>query len=160
MQYFRSKSDAVDLNVTSWLSRHSLRLLRVSLGLVFFWFGVLKYFPNLSPAQDLAARTIDVLTFGLIPQGPSLVLVATLECAIGLGLVSGRFVRLTLLLMAFQMAGALSPLILFPEEIYGYAPYALTLEGQYIIKNFVLLAAGLAVGATVRGRRIVADPEK
>jgi len=121
--------------------------------------GYVKFFPNLSPAQTLAVDTIDVLTFGLLPGGVSLVLLATLECAIGLGLISGRFMRPTLLLLAFQMVGAASPLLLFPGEVFTAFPYAPTLEGQYIIKNIVLVSAGLVIGATVRGGGLTAHPQ-
>ena len=150
--------DPVDAKLTNWMARYGVVVLRVALGFVFLWFGVLKYFPDISPAQTLALRTIDALTFGLIPAGVSLVLLATLECAIGLGLISGRFMRLTLLLLAFQMVGAASPLFLFPGEVFTQFPYAPTLEGQYIIKNVVLVSAGLVIGATVRGGGLSADP--
>lgn len=141
------------------MARYGVVTLRVALGVVFFWFGVLKFFPGLSPAQTLAAKTIDLLTFGLIPGGVSLVLLATLECAIGLGLISGKLMRLTLLLLAFQMVGAASPLLLFPGEVFTALPYAPTLEGQYIIKNVVLVSAGLVIGATVRGGGLTAHPQ-
>jgi len=141
------------------MARHGVVILRVALGVVFLWFGVLKFFPGLSPAQTLATKTIDLLTFGLIPADMSLVLLATLECAIGLGLISGRLMRLTLLLLAFQMVGAASPLLLFPGEVFNASPYAPTLEGQYIIKNVVLVSAGLVIGATVRGGGLTADPQ-
>jgi uncharacterized membrane protein YphA (DoxX/SURF4 family) len=144
--------------MTRWLARHSLSFLRFGMGVVFLWFGALKFFPGLSPAQDLALRTIDLLTLGLIPASLSLALLATLECAIGLGFLTGKYMRLTLLLLAFQMAGALSPLVLFPTEVFDPGLYAPTLEGQYIIKNLVLIGAGLVIGATVRGGRLVADP--
>lgn len=150
--------DLVDLSMTRWLARHSLSFLRFGMGVVFLWFGALKFFPGLSPAQDLALRTIDLLTLGLIPASWSLVLLATLECAIGLGFLTGKYMRLTLLLLAFQMAGALSPLVLFPIEVFDPGLYAPTLEGQYIIKNLVLIGAGLVIGATVRGGRLVAGP--
>jgi uncharacterized membrane protein YkgB len=150
--------DFVDQSIVRWLARHSLPFLRFGMGVVFLWFGVLKFFPGLSPAQDLALRTIDLLTLGLIPAGLSLALLAALECAIGLGFLTGKYMRLTLLLLAFQMAGALSPLILFPEAVFNGGIYAPTLEGQYIIKNLVLIGAGLVIGATVRGGRIVAEP--
>ena len=133
------------------MARYGVVILRVALGVVFFWFGVLKFFPGLSPAQTLAARTIDLLTFGLVPGGPGLALLAVLECAIGLGLISGKFMRLTLLLLALQMFGAASPLVLFPGEVFTAFPYAPTLEGQYIVKNVVLVSAGIVIGATVRG---------
>lgn len=151
--------DAVDVRITQWMARYGVVTLRVALGLVFLWFGALKFFPNLSPAQTLAVQTIDVLTFGLVPGAVSLVLLATLECAIGLGLISGRLMRPTLLLLAFQMVGAASPLLLFPGEVFTAFPYAPTLEGQYIIKNVVLVSAGLVIGATVRGGGLTANPE-
>jgi len=155
---FETWFDQVDLNIVRWLARYSLTLLRVGMGIVFLWFGVLKFFPGLSPATDLAVRTITTLTFGLIPPNISLFLLATLESAIGLGLLTGKFMRLILALLAFQMAGTLTPLLLFPQEAFMRFPYAPTLEGQYIIKNMVLIGAGLVIGASVRNGWIVADP--
>jgi uncharacterized membrane protein YphA (DoxX/SURF4 family) len=143
--------DPVDARLTLWMARYGIATLRVALGVVFLWFGALKFFPGLSPAQTLAVETIGVLTRGLLPADAGLVLLATLECAIGIGLISGKFMRLTLLLLAFQMLGAASPLLLFPGEVFTRFPYAPTLEGQYIIKNLVLVSAGIVIGATVRG---------
>jgi len=102
----RSKFRRMEADFTRWMVTHSLTVLRVSLGSIFLLFGVLKFFPDVSPAQGLAIRTTEVLTFGLAPAGVSIVLVAALECAIGLGLISGRFLRLTLALLGFQMVGA------------------------------------------------------
>jgi len=133
------------------MARHGVVVLRAALGSVFLWFGVLKLFPGLSPAQELATKTIDLLTMGLVPESVGTLLLAILECAIGLGLISGKLVRLTLLLLAFQMIGAASPLLLFPGEAFTQFPFAPTLEGQYIIKNIVFVSAGLVIGATVRG---------
>jgi uncharacterized membrane protein YphA (DoxX/SURF4 family) len=151
--------DVVDQSIARWLARYSLPFLRVGMGVVFLWFGALKFMAGMSPAEDLALRTIDALTFGLIPASVSLVLLAGLESAIGLGFLTGRFTRVTLALLAFQMAGALSPLALFPGEVFERFPYAPTLEGQYIVKNLVLIGAGLVIGATVRGGRLVAEPD-
>ena len=150
-QALRFWFDRMDIGITSWLSRYSVTALRIGLGIVFLWFGVLRFFPGMSPAQDLTIRTIDVLTLGAVPAGASIVLLATLECAIGLGLILGKFMRFTLLLLCFQMLGAWLPLLLFRGEAFTHAPYAPTLEGQYIIKNVVLIGAGLVIGATVRG---------
>jgi uncharacterized membrane protein YphA (DoxX/SURF4 family) len=150
--------DVLDLGITRFLARHSLMLLRVGMGAVFLWFGALKFFPGLSPAQELATRTIDVLTLGLVPGAVSVVLLAALECAIGLGLLTGRFLRLTLLLLAFQMMGTLTPLFLFPGEVFVGSVLVPTLEGQYILKNAVLIGAGAVIGATARGGRLVAEP--
>jgi uncharacterized membrane protein YkgB len=83
---------------------------------------------------------------------------AAWECAIGLGLVAGVGMRGVLLLLFLQMIGTLAPLFLFPREVFHRIPYAPTLEGQYIIKNLVLISAALVIGATVRGGALVADP--
>ena len=72
----------IDRRVTHWLAEHGLALLRISIGLIFVWFGVLKFWPGLSPADHLAAETIDLLFFGLITEDLARVLLATLETAI------------------------------------------------------------------------------
>lgn len=151
--------DRVDRRITAWMARYGILLLRLSLGIVFLWFGVLKFFPGLSPAEDLAARTISTLTFGLIPPDTAVLILAMWESLIGLGLILGIFLRATLLLLFLQMLGTITPLFLFPGEVFLRIPYAPTLEGQYIIKNLVLITAGLVIGATVRGGRLVAEPE-
>lgn len=141
------------------MARNGLTLLRVSLGLVFFWFGVLKFFPGMSPADDLAARTIEVLSGGAVQANISLPVLAAWESVIGLGLLFGVFMRTVLLLLAVQMIGTLTPLVLFPDEVFNRIPYAPTLEGQYIIKNAVLISAAIVLGASVRGGGLVAEPE-
>jgi uncharacterized membrane protein YphA (DoxX/SURF4 family) len=152
-----ARFDAVDTRITHWMARYGVPLLRISLGVVFIWFGALKFFPGLSPAQDLAARTIERLSFGLVGPSISVPVLALWECVIGLGLLSGRFMRATLLLLAAQMAGTLTPLLLFPAEVFTRIPYAPTLEGQYIIKNAVLVSAAIVIGATVRGGGLVSE---
>ena len=150
--------DPLDARVTNVMARIGVPLLRISLGIVFFWFGVLKFFPGLSPAQELATRTIGILTFGAIPPDVSILLLATWECVVGLGLIFGLFMRATLLLLLLQMVGTMTPIVFFPGEVFTRVPYAPTLEGQYIIKNIVLVSAGLVLGATVRGGAVVSDP--
>jgi uncharacterized membrane protein YphA (DoxX/SURF4 family) len=150
---------SIDERLTSWMARYGILLLRVSLGIVFFWFGFLKFFPGLSPAQDLAMRTIQMLTFGLIPDKTAILMLAVWECLIGLGLMFGLFMRATLFLLWTQMLGTITPILFFPHEVFTRIPYAPTLEGQYIIKNIVLISAGLVIGATVRGGRIVPAPD-
>jgi len=158
MPTLSGRFNRIDTRVTQWMARYGIVLLRISLGIVFFWFGVLKFFPGLSPAQDLAARTIEKLTFGLMTPNISVPFLATWECLIGLGLISNKFIRVTLLLLWVQMLGTITPLLLFSNEAFLRFPYAPTLEGQYIIKNLVLISAGLVIGATVRGGKLVAEP--
>lgn len=149
----------VDVRLTNWMARYGILIMRIGLGLIFVWFGALKFFPDLSPAEDLAARTIQSLTFGLVPPAVALPVLAAWEVLIGLGLLTGRFMRITLLLLFAQMIGTITPVFLFPGEVFTVFPYAPTLEGQYIFKNLVLIGAGLVLGATVRGGAVVADPE-
>jgi uncharacterized membrane protein YphA (DoxX/SURF4 family) len=149
----------IDRIITRWMARHGILLLRLSLGLVFLWFGALKFFPDMSPAEDLATRTINQLTFGLISQQVALMVLATWECLIGIGLLFGLFLRVTLLLLYVQMLGTITPIVFFPNEVFTHFPYALTLEGQYIVKNVVLISAGIVIGATVRGGYVIAEPE-
>jgi uncharacterized membrane protein YphA (DoxX/SURF4 family) len=146
----------IDIRITAWMARHGVTFARVAMGIVFFWFGVLKFFPGLSPAEQLAGRTIQHLTFGMVTPNISLPILATWECVIGLGLLSGFALRATLFLLFAQMFGTLVPLALFPAETFVIFPIAPTLEGQYIIKNVVLISAAIVVGATVRGGRLAA----
>ncbi len=153
---FRSLFDGADKFLTAFMARRGISILRISVGIIFLWFGVLKFFPGLSPAQELAGKTIDILTFRHVPTNIALLTLATWECAVGLGLMFGMFLRTTLLLLWLQMIGTAAPLLLFPNECFTHVPYAPTIEGQYIIKNLVLASAGLVVGATVRGGRLSA----
>lgn len=155
---WHDRYERLDRAITGRLARAGVVVLRIGLGLVFLWFGVLKFVPGLSPAQDLATRTIEQLTLGAIGPAVSMPILAAWETLIGLGLISGRFLRATLFLLAVQMLGAATPLVLFPTETFTVFPFAPTLEGQYIIKNIVLVGAGMVIGATVRGGTLVPDP--
>ncbi|RAJ37240.1 hypothetical protein [Pedobacter cryoconitis] len=136
-----------------WKARNGLNILRVSLGLIFIWFGVLKFFPGVSAAEVIAGRTIEKLTFGLILPPVSLPVLAVWECIIGLGLISKKLLGLTLLLLYFQMIGTFLPLVFFPDETFAHGLLVPTLLGQYIIKNIVLLSGGVVIGATVKIRK-------
>lgn len=155
-----ARVQSIDRRVTVWLGQHGVTFSRLSLGIVFLWFGALKFVPGWSPAADLASRTIEQVTFGVVPPEAGLLVLAAWETLIGLGLLTGRLLRVTLLLLGVQMAGTLLPLVLFPAETFIVFPLAPTLEGQYIIKNLVLLSAATVVGATVRGRGLAAEPAK
>ncbi len=149
---FAQQIDRIDASLTGWMARHGLTLMRVSLGVIFFWFGALKLFPNMSPAEDLVRNTIYFVDPNLfIP------VLAVWEMLIGIGLMTGIFMRLTLLLLFLQMPGTALPLLLLPDVCFTVFPFGLTLEGQYIIKNLVLITAGIVLGSTVRGGRIVAE---
>ena len=152
--------DRLDVRITRALARLGVPALRIALGVVFLWFGALKFFPNLSEAETLAARTIEQLTFGVVRADVAVPLLAAWETLIGIGLIVGRWLRAVLFLLAIQMLGTLTPLVLFPAETFTVFPIAPTLEGQYIIKNVVLIAAAMVVGATVRGGGLVSEPSR
>ena len=140
------------------MARYGVVFLRLSLGIVFLWFGAIKFFPEMSPAQELAARTVGVLTGGWVTPEVALPVLAGWECLIGIGLLAGRALRTVLFLLYLQMLGTLTPIVIFPHELFIHIPHAPTLEGQYIIKNLVLISAGIVIGATVRGGKMVAEP--
>ncbi len=142
------------------MARNGVTLTRLALGVVFLWFGSIKFVPEWSPAADLATRTIEQLTAGVVKPAVALPLLAVWESLIGLGLLTGRFLRLTLLLLFLQMPGTMLPLLFFPAETFAAFPYSPTLEGQYIIKNVVLVSAAIVIGATVRGGQFVAHETK
>jgi uncharacterized membrane protein YphA (DoxX/SURF4 family) len=151
--------ERVDVRITGVLARIGVPAVRIALGIVFLWFGVLKFFPDLSPAETLAARTIERLTAGVVQPNVSLPVLAAWESLIGIGLILGVGLRGVLFLLAVQMIGTFTPLLLFPEETFKVFPLVPTLEGQYIIKNVVLVGAAMVVGATVRGGRLVPEPD-
>jgi uncharacterized membrane protein YphA (DoxX/SURF4 family) len=154
MILYSKKLNKADIAITRWMASNGLLLLRLSIGVVFFWFGILKYFEGLSPAEGLAIKTISKITFGLIGDKVILYGLATWEVLIGFGLIFKVFLRETLLLLYLQMIGTFFPIFLFPNEVFHVFPYSLTIEGQYIVKNIVLLSAGIVLGATVRGGRL------
>lgn len=149
----------LDQHITRWMARHGMTMLRISIGIVFLWFGIIKFIPGLSPADELATRTISTLTFGLVTPDLSRPVLALWEVVIGLGFITGLYMRAIILLMFAQMIGTVTPLFLFPGEMFTVFPIAPTLEGQYIIKNIIIVSAAIAVGATVRGGDLVAEPE-
>lgn len=135
-----------------FFKRYGLATLRISLGIVFLWFGALKFFPNVSPAESLATETIDVITFGLISHSLGIKILAIWETLIGLGFLFNKLQRTVLFLLWTQMLGAWMPLIIFPEQMFIIFPFVLTLEGQYIVKNLVLIAATFVLGAYVKSK--------
>jgi putative oxidoreductase len=147
--------DRVTVAVARVLSRYSVAVLRVSLGITFLAFGILKFFPGASPAETLVERTIDTLTLGIVDGRTAVLITAAVECFIGLTLITGRLVRVGLVVLAGALVGIMSPLVLFaPDMFAGGTP---TLEAQYVFKDIVLAAAGLVVAAGALGARLRRD---
>ncbi|MDS0261245.1 hypothetical protein NDI56_17740 [Haloarcula sp. S1CR25-12] len=141
---YRERFDAVDATLTSLMERWSVPALRAALGIVFVWFGGLKVL-GVSPAADLVASTVYI-----VPPELFVPVLGVWEVLIGLCLLYRPLTRVGLLLLAIQLPGTFLPLVLLPDVVYVTFPYALTVEGQYIIKNLVIIAAALVIGSTVR----------
>lgn len=152
--------DRLDTSINRWLVSNSIVILRVCMGLVFLGFGILKFFPGISPIEDLATRTTAILTLGLLSGHSAMDFVAGLECIIGVCFLSGRFLRVGVWLMAAQMIGAMSPLVLFPGELFPGSLHTPSLAAQYILKDIILVAAGMVIASTWTGARIVAEPTR
>lgn len=135
---------AVDRRVSGWMHRNGHFVLRMGLGVVFVWFGLLKPL-GVSPAADLVRQTVY-----FVPPDLFLPILGWWEVMIGVGLLYRPLNRTAIFLLFLQMPGTLLPLVLLPEVCFTQVPWGLTLEGQYIIKNAVLIGAALVVGGTVR----------
>lgn len=116
-------------------------ILAISVGVVYLWFGMLKFFAQLSPAEELAQKTIDLLTFGLVVPDVSIILLAIWETAVGTLLILNVAHKPVIVLALIHMACTFAPLFLFPDKSFSTYPFGYTLLGQYIFKNVVIIAA-------------------
>jgi uncharacterized membrane protein YkgB len=139
----------LDARISLWMQRWALPALRVSLAIIFVWFGLLKPL-GFSPAERLVLATVEWMP--LLEPRQWLAVIGWWEVAIGLTFLHRKTSRLAILLLAGQMVGTFLPLVLLPEITFqaGRWPYAPTLEGQYIIKNLLIISAALVIGGTVR----------
>lgn len=140
----RDKAYRIDAWAISFLQTYGLTALRLALGVTFIWFGGLKPF-GLSPAQDLVAATVYWSEPEIIVP-----IIGLWEVAIGVCLLYPPLTRIGLALLALQMPGTFLPLVLLPEVCFTVFPLGLTLEGQYIVKNLVIIGSALIVGSTVK----------
>lgn len=147
---------AGEATIHRWLMRYSITALRISMGAVYLGFGILKYFPGVSPAQDLALATTHLLSFGLVPalvtDSAAMALIATLECTVGLLLITGRWLRMTISLLAIHLVGILSPIVLLTGRMFDGPHHMPTLEGQYVLKDVIVLTAAMVIATTMRRR--------
>jgi putative oxidoreductase len=146
--------DVATGRLAGFLVRWSVPALQVALGLVFLGFGALKFFPGASPAADIAERTIDTLTLGLVHGTAAIMLTAVMEVFIGITLITGRLLKLGLLALAVAFVGILSPIVLFFGDLFGNG---MTLMGQYVLKDIVLVTGAAVVAACALGARLRQD---
>ena len=144
VEQYRQRFDALDKRVAAMMDQWYIPLLRVSIAVVFIWFGALKVF-GISPAADLVAATVYV-----VPPELFVPVLGAWEVLIGICLLYRPLIRVGIFLLFLQLPGTFLPVVLLPEVVFTTVPYGLTVEGQYIIKNLVIIGAALAIGSTVR----------
>lgn len=140
----RNIFNTVDPIIAGWMNRHGHVFLRISLGIIFVWFGLLKVFGQ-SPVNDLVARTVywfDPKVF--IP------ILGWWEAAIGACFLLPPMIRIGIFLLFLQIGGTFLPLVILPQVCFQKFPFVLTMEGQYIVKNLLIISAALVIGGTVR----------
>ncbi|QSG08031.1 hypothetical protein [Halapricum desulfuricans] len=144
LETYRERFDELDRTIARAMERWSIPMLRVSVAVVFIWFGALKVL-DVSPAAELVASTVYV-----VPPEVFVPVLGVWEMLIGLFLLYRPLIRAGIFLLFLQLPGTFLPIVLLPEVVFTTVPYALTVEGQYIVKNLVIIGAALAIGSTVR----------
>ena len=138
-----------DSKIIATLKQYSLHFLQYSLAVIFIWFGALKVI-GFSPATQLVTNTI----YWFSPSW-FIPFLGIWEVLIGICLLYKPLIRIGLFLMAIQMAGTFLPLILLPQIVYTNGnPFYLTMEGQYIIKNLVLITAAMVIVTHFKNKHI------
>lgn len=137
----------VDIEISAWMDKYCHILMRISLALIFIWFGALKPL-GMSPEIALIKRTVYWLQPELFVN-----VLGWWEMSIGMALLFRPFIRLALLLLLVQLPGTFLPLVLLPEICFTSFPFGLTLEGQYIVKNLFLVSAAFVIGSKVRHQK-------
>ncbi len=145
----RDRWESVDGTVIHFMTRYGVLFLRIAVGITFAWFGALKIFGR-SPVGDLVAQTVY-----WFPPNLFVPVLGYWEVIVGLGLLFGVALRLVLFLFWLQMAGTFLVLVLRPELAFQHEnPLLLTMTGEFVIKNLVLIAAGIVIGSTVPRKRV------
>lgn len=147
MDNLRAMLQRYDSVLIGFMDKVGVTFLRFAIGAVFIWFGALKTVGELSPAYDLVAATVYWLTPEIIVP-----LLGLWEIAIGLAFLFTPLTRIAIFLLALQMPGTFLPLVLLPEVCFTIFPVGLTLEGQYIVKNLVIIGSALVIGSRVQAR--------
>lgn len=136
---------AIDLRVIQFFRQTFVPVARFSIFLIFFWFGLIKLL-GLSPASPLAMALTEKTVGGQYFTQLFFIL-ALIECVIGILFLFPKCTRVVVPLLLFHMAIVCSPLLLVPN--YTWQSFLVpTLEGQYIIKNAVVIAVAIGIAST------------
>jgi len=121
--------------------KYKLRLLSLSIGILYVLFGALKFFPSLSPAEDIGIATAQMLSFNLLSPQAAIILLASFEIGVGILLLCNKCQKVAIILAVCHLVLTFSPFFLFPDQVFHVGSYGPSLLGQYIFKNIVLLSA-------------------
>lgn len=116
---------------------------RIALFIVFFWFGFLKII-RISPAEGLVSRLHETTISSYISVETFMILLGIIECAIGILWLIPKLTKVVFIIFAIQMFTTFLPLLFLPKDTWQNT-MVLTLTGQYIIKNVVLIASALTI---------------
>ena len=135
----------LDIFISNYMNTYGILLLRYSLAMIFIWFGLLKPL-GISPAQELVENTV----YWFDDKATFVNLLGWWEVVIGFTMCFRPLIRISIFLLFLQIPGTFLPLVLLPEVCFTDFPYGLTLEGQYIVKNLIIISSALVIGGTVR----------
>lgn len=156
MRGLRPRLRSVETSAIDRLRRISLPLLRLAIGIVFVWFGALKI-ADMTPVGDFVANTLPWFNRGFIV--PAL---GWFEVLLGLALLSGRMLSLVCAALVAHLCGTFLALVMQPSVTFQDGnPLVLTTEGEFVVKNLVLIAAALVIAARFHMQQMsVAESDK
>lgn len=139
----------VDAILIHSVQKVSMPLARLSLFVIFFWFGLLKVLGT-SPANNLVTDLFhQTFLTDIMTAGTFLIVLGIAEMLIGIFFVIPHLERVAILVMILHMITTFLPLVLLPHLVWQM-PWTPTIEGQYIIKNVVLVAMAIGIAAHLK----------
>ena len=140
---YGTEFERIDTRISAWMNRWSLPIMQTAIGVVFIWFGALKVI-GISPAAELVEKTVY-----FFPPEVFVPILGVWEVLIGVFFLYRPLIRLGILLLFLQLPGTFLPIVLLPDVVFTTVPYGLTVEGQYIFKNLVIIGAALVLGGSL-----------
>ena len=146
-----------DRLIVQWMNKHGVLLLRISLALIFIWYGALKWF-GMSEAEALVKKAVGFSP--ILHSRTFFHVLGTWEVIIGVCFLFNSTLRIGIFLMAVQMSGTFLPLVTATDACFVKVPFQLTLEGQYVIKNLILISGAIVVGGSLHKKYMAAKAEQ
>ena len=141
----------LEKKISFYLKTRAITLLRLSISIIYIWYGILKI-TGISPDEELVFRATH-----WIGAHNFVIILGFFELITGLFLAIKKSLRLGLILLFLQFPGTFLPLFLNPEDCFTLIPFGLTLEGQYIFKNLILISAGLVLVSSLHNKEFRKD---